>query len=386
MNPIRNYILTFSSAFALMLLASCSNDEWLSTEPTDDNQKGVYAIMPELNNVNVSNGLLSRSTLQYDYIAKNTLFNWEEKDVIGVYSYKTTTPVIPFTRKKDQTASTAALVNNIFLAPNDMQPIVSGQQYISYRPFSIGAQEDITYTSMPITYANQQAADFAKMKFYLTESKRQTPNYTEANASEKKASEHLGSFDYLASGETTANPNGGITFDMKRVGVVTRFYMKCPAAEVYDSLQLVAQGPQFTIEGTMNAVEKTITPTKKSNRQTLLFKQNGVNESGVDMTVTTSDYYYNNVGYIVTYMMLAPIDLSGAQSLNIYLFSHDSYGNRKYYRAIDVKKPNLTANMFYQWTSGNNTLAEPIQFEPISVEVWENDVNYQNNGTGTSGW
>ena len=54
----------------------------------------------------------------------------------------------------------------------------------------------------------------------------------------------------------------------------------------------------------------------------------------------------------------------------------------------NLEKPNLTANMFYQWTSGENNGDPAIIFDHISVQDWERDVVYSNGeeGTGTSAW
>jgi len=86
--------------------------------------------------------------------------------------------------------------------------------------------------------------------------------------------------------------------------------------------------------------------------------------------------------------MIAPIDLRDAEDISIYLKGH--IGNNTYYYKSkgELKKPNLTANMFYQWTSADNTDDGAIIFDEISVQDWERDVTYSNGeeGTGTSIW
>ena len=87
-------------------------------------------------------------------------------------------------------------------------------------------------------------------------------------------------------------------------------------------------------------------------------------------------------------MMIAPIDLSDAEDISIYLKGH--IGNNTYYYKSkgELKKPNLTANMFYQWTSADNNGDPAIIFDHISVQEWERDVIYSNGeeGSGTGNW
>ena len=107
-----------------------------------------------------------------------------------------------------------------------------------------------------------------------------------------------------------------------------------------------------------------------------------------DVSSAAADYYYNNAGYIVSYMMIAPIDLSDADDISIYLKGHDGSGTYYFKSQGELEKPNLTANMFYQWTSGDNNGDPAIVFDHISVQDWERDVIYSNGegGTGTGTW
>lgn len=397
MRHFHNYILSLSAAWLLMLLTACSTDEPLSSPLSFTDHAGVYATMPEPEVVNVGNGLQSRSTLHYDYVANVMRFNWENTadECIGVFGYNKIASSVKFTRELNQ--PTGAMIYNKFLPPEGVNPIKASQKYISYRPFDIVSGDNKNYNAVPVSLSGQTANGNPLLPEYykafygtnLTDAERED-HYTAYQNSEKVASSHLGAYDYLSSGVETANTTGGITFTLNRSVVVTRFFLTSPAQEVFDSLQLVVNGPnQFIINGIMNlengAIEAATNGT--STKQTLRFPS-----GGIDMRTPseTHPYYYKKgddwTGYIVGYMMLAPIDLRDATSLNIYIFGHDSSNNKTVYRAASVDKPYLTRNMFYQWTSKNNDRA-PITFEPVTIEQWSADVNYTNDdGKGTGAW
>ena len=135
--------------------------------------------------------------------------------------------------------------------------------------------------------------------------------------------------------------------------------------------------------GMFNAENKKIIPLITNNTMNLTFSPT------LDLRNEDSDYYYKGAGYIVTYMMVAPIDLRDAEEISIYLKGHDGVGNSHYYKSKGkLEKPNLTANMFYQWTSADNSDNAAIVFDKITVQDWEKDVIYSNGeeGTGTSTW
>ena len=155
---------------------------------------------------------------------------------------------------------------------------------------------------------------------------------------------------------------------------------------VYDGIQLVAAGKKFILTGILEADKRVITPLIVSSAMDLEFSPKL--EMRTEVSSSAADYYYNGAGYIVSYMMIAPIDLRDAGEISIYLKGH--IGNNTYYYKSkgELEKPNLTANMFYQWTSADNSDNPAIIFDEISVQDWERDVIYSNGeeGTGTSTW
>lgn len=390
MIPFRNYILSTASALALMLLAACTDEATIAEDQAISLSDGVYAVMPQLKNVNVGNGPHSRSTLHFDYTTGVMKFNWENNanECIGVFGYQLTASSVRFDRELGE--ATGAGIYSKFKSHDPGISIQPSQNYISYRPYTIA--KDLTdYKHVPVSFEGQTAIKNPLLPEYykatydnLTAEQKATclANY---EASEKQASSHLGAYDYLASGVVQANASGGITFTLYRLPAVTRFFIKCPAEEVFDSLQVIVQGKEFTLRGTMDMEQKTITATKTSTVQTLKF------QGGFDMTnkATNANYYKNSsdeyVGYIVAYMMFAPVNLTNATSLYIYLFGHDSQNKKKYYRAKPSEKPDLTANKFYQWSTTNDS--SPILFEAVDMQQWETDASYNNtNGNGTGAW
>lgn len=83
--------------------------------------------------------------------------------------------------------------------------------------------------------------------------------------------------------------------------------------------------------------------------------------------------------------MLAPIDLTNVENCELYLVAHDSNGNKHYFKATGLSKPNLQPNSFYKWTliPGEDV---PIEFSDITVEQWREGTTFENNGNGTGTW
>lgn len=422
----------------VLLLAACGSEEdMVPTTPQQENSEssttedqdveGVTVSMPEFidgnngneGNKDVSATATSRSTLIYDSSAKKALFSWGDdddeaytcvfalnKDVTAV-SYDEVTPIV-FTRKEgqDKTALQCS-----FVGPEGVTALAQKDNagniinYIAFRPYP-EKNKDINYLTKSISYEGQTNSKNVEIKKYFTN----TDNYVAYNASERYAASHLGAYDYLVSEPTIASEEGNIFFNLKRVGVTARFYLKAPTAEVFEELQLVTHNTQlFALQGTMDLSSMTvsgdnqtisITPTKQSNVITLSYDYNAsdaTNHPGLDMTDTSSEYYHNNVGYIVSYLMLPPVDLSTAvptgstNTVNLYLVSHTKADPtvKKFYKSANLATPNLTSNLFYQWTSANNANdPEPIKFQEVTVQQWEDDtaVNNGTNGTGTEGW
>ena len=351
------------------MIASCSQDV---IEDSVFNGDEVYATLPELDYGNIT-----RSALTYDYKEKKMHFSWDANDNIGVFAINADAG----RRQQMQFKlfdGAGSLAGSFASSDADVQATIEkNKYYIAFRPYS---KED-NYAKLDVKYDAQTAKSFPKMKYFPFDGNT-NKDIEKYNASEKAASAHLTYADYMVSSPEKAKMDHHCTFAFKRVGAVVRFYLKSPRAMVYDGLQLLVKGKKFVHTGMLNATTRTITPVTTGSYLDLTFLP------ALDMTNTNSDYYYNGKGYIVSYMMVAPIDLSDAENVILYLKGH--VGNTPYYYKAKgpLAKPNLKANDFYQWTSADNSDDGAIIFDEISVQDWERDVTYSNGeeGTGTGSW
>lgn len=372
-------IMRYKSYIGLLaiaaLIASCSQDV-IEGDAVMDHE--VYATLPELDYDNV----VTRSALIYNYSEKKMHFSWDSGDKIGVFAVNND----PSRRQQiqyDLKGGAGTMAGSFDTYDTDVQAdIKKDKSYLAFRPYSkVG-----NYAKLDVKYDGQTAKAYPKMKYFpFPGNVNANANAGKYNASEAAASAHLTDADYMVAPPVVASMDHHCAFEFKRIGAVVRFYLKSPKAMIYDGIQLVAKGKKFVLSGMLDAQKRVITPVTTSTAMFLNFS------SPLDMskpTSTSADYYYNGVGYIVSYMMIAPIDLRDAEDISIYLKGH--IGSTTYYYKSQgtLEKPNLTANLFYQWTSGDNNGDPAIIFDHISVQEWERDVIYSNGeeGTGTSTW
>ena len=368
-------IMRYKSYIGLLaiaaLMASCSQDV---IEGDAVYEGEVYATLPEL-----LDGSVTRSALVYNYSEKKMHFAWDSGDKIGVFAINNDAArrqQIQYDLKK----GAGTMAGSFDSYDTDVQAdIKKNQSYLAFRPYSkIG-----NYAKLDVKYDEQTAKAYPKMKYFpFPGNVNPDANADKYNASEAAASAHLTDADYMVAPPVVASVDHHCAFEFKRIGAVVRFYLKSPQPMVYDGIQLVAKNKQFVLTGMLDAQKRIISPVTTSTAMFLTFS------SPLDLTNTSSEYYYNGSGYIVSYMMIAPIDLTDAEDISIYLKGH--IGNNTYYFKSqgELEKPNLTANMFYQWTSGDNNGDPAIVFDHISVQDWERDVIYSNGegGTGTGTW
>lgn len=387
----RNFKL-YIMLLATSLFVACSTESTYCDLLDEKEQEGVVASMPEL--VDGTEQIVTRTSLIYDADAKKSLFSWQGGDQIGVFCSQDNGES---GQQQFQTKSGSSGLWASFETLEGANAIVSPNvSYIAYRPYCSSLTDftnyDVTYLDQTAT-ANPQMANFYKAtKASGLTDEEKAECMAAYKTSETNAASHLPAYDYLYSGAQQASEASVIHFQFNRAGVVTRFFLKSPAAIDYDSLALVIVGANdepLTLTAKLDlttALPGSITPVKKGKSQTLKFADNAYN-----MTTTSSDYYYNNIGYIVAYMMVAPVDFSDAKytdaKLYVYLFGNSgSPATKKYYKSAPLNKPKLTPNMFYQWTSANQSEDTPIEFSEITIQDWEDDVLGNDNGKGTEGW
>lgn len=390
-----NKIITYIAV--LLLLAACSSDH-IVIEPDADNAEEAVGIGVKIETpVGLGDEFISRSSLTYDDAKDFMAFKWGDDDRIGVFTYNddaSKRQQLPFSQLEGDPRNTDPVLR--YFETNDKEVVVDPEQkYVACLPYFEGKQL-LDYTEIPVSYTGQRQTAPVDFSNYWNDK-------TDAayKASQTKASAHLSQYDYLCTGITTPKPDGSILFNLNRMGAVVRFWILINQENnyVYDELQLVNKSKEFTTEATMNAETKTLTATATSHVMTLKLGEENV---GFDMTEKTNNGtksttpfydYYNGTytGYIMAYMMLAPINLQGddVEHCELYLIAHEKANpeNKHYFKATGLSKPNLQPNSFYKWTiiPGEDT---PIEFSNITVEEWRKGTEFDNgdNGAGTGSW
>lgn len=378
-------------------MVACTSDD--GGTPSITGPDYITAIMPQADHYD---SVTTRSALAYDYASKVMKFRWNKSDQIKVFSTKADSEVNPVFELSAKNASIDSAFSARFIYASAAEsPLADNEPYLAYSPYA-PAMAGAAYTAIPFDFTGQVATANVKMAQYYASLSSTTPEQkakalTAYNASEAAAAAHLGAKDYLVSDPVTKYANNSAIFPMKRIGVVARFFLQSPAEELFETLQLVVVGkPRFTVKGTLNVADKTLTPAGDGGHSNTMTLNYNIDGKPLDLGKTADkynnpDFYYPSatkpVGYIVSYMMLPPIDFTDANKLYIYLIGKDSNGVKKYYRSKQtLVKPNLKSNMFYQWRTDLGEM--PIEFEAVQVQQWQADTATDNgeDGKGTEGW
>ena len=392
---------TYFIAFIIALLTfSCTND--LAEMPAEDlpladSKDCIIGISPQIEPEKEG---LTRSSLTFSPTLRAMTFAWDATDALGVFPINATnisTAQQKFSINANDINGLSAKFSN---ADTDVNSITSGQRYVAYSPFT-AVDEDKKF--IHVTYRNQIQKESVNMDAYYqrSQSDEQMQAYL---ASEKEASAHLGKYDYMVSA-ATAPEHGNMSFHFTRLGSIVRFYLRIPAEGFYDSIQVINKDAAFILDADMDITKtnssEAFTNPVTSHIVSLSFQkekkdENGnVSHSGFDLTDTPDNHYYGTPssgirrGYIIAYMMFAPINLKADNigMSTLYLLGHDKNGNKTYFRAKDkLTKINIAQNKTQQWAPATLELDEPIDFVPVEVEIWKNDTNFDNDGTGTDDW
>ncbi len=322
---MKQYIYSILSF--LLLVTSCGKDDMPdSSQPDVSSCDGVYATMQPLSIQGDAEEIFTRSALAYSNGKMN--FTWTTGDAIGVVNGSQ----LQFTLSEGSNTTTGK-----FAPPSGVTALTGNTEYIAYSPYQ---NKDIT-TSIQLNYTGQTATENAK-KSLIGDS------YI---ASEAAASAHLSAYDYLVSRSTMTNDGGNVNFTLNRLGAIVRFYVMCPAEEVFESLSVGCNEAVFLTSADLSLSDRTISNATYSKSITLQWNVGG--SKGLDMS--KSDYYKNGIGYIIAYMMVYPVDLSNRSDLYLYLVSHDTDGTKHYWKSNEpLSKLNLKANNLYQWTVRNS--------------------------------
>lgn len=404
-----------------MMLASCSSESSVTEEVDKPGENpfpeynGVVATLPDVE-FEGDDDPVTRATLIYDYEKKLMKASWKQGDEVGVYPITANGKNLSVNQSKQQKwivdpetplIENTSSVTGVFVSADvNIKALESYAKYISYYPYTSAGE---SYDAIPVSYRNQKQMQNVNVNAYYSRSK--DDNLNVYKASEILASAHLGAYDYLVS-DAIATPNGGAHFLYTRLGSVSRFFFEAPEKVVYDAMIFYNADANFTLDATMNVSEKTLTATETGHSLTLKF-----GDEGFDLTDATKNpgSFYHDYGYIIAYLMSAPIQLKSLDKCTLYLLGHlditnDQYNNisdeeekalyssvtitkdgtpevvyRKntYYKAA-LTKYNMDQNKVQRWSPvlGKD---EPIKFEAMTVQQWNEEYGYEN-PKGTETW
>ena len=412
-------IFTYLAVAAMTLFVSCSSDSIIADGENVILEEGTMASRPAL-----ESGDETRGTLYLENAMMR--FDWNEGDKIAVYPlYKPGTgqDIKAISESKVQVLTYLQNVNGgsglskAEFSPNGEKFVLNvknTKDFVAWAPclgedFKDRRVPEFGYTAMPVTYENQIQSANVEMGHYVP---TKSDEMALLLASEKRASAHLGNYDYLYAQAEQAG-TGYTCFTFSHVQATVRFYMQIPESEnpqVFDSLVIYhkfeapgREGVNFVEKGKFSLETQRMTVGKKTNKLKLKLgtETEGLNLIDKEEGSSTKGEYnpiYGRNGkfYLIAYMQMYPVNITmdAMQEPTLYLYGHtgtEAEGNLKhtYYKARLAKK-NIEAGKWYQWAT---TLDEeqPIQFEVVNVEEWKADDTFYNTvnkqeGQGTQDW
>ena len=412
-------IFTYLTVVAVMLLVSCSSDS-IVADGEMILEEGTMATKPSL-----ESGDASRSALFLK--DGKMMFEWRDTDKIAVY------PMYKEGANQDFNSIGESMMKKLMyrrsttnsvdldkaeFSINDEKYILdvkNTRDYVAWAPLLEGPAftnrivPELGYTEMPVVYNGQIQASNVEMGHYVTTDNTEMAAYM---ASEKAASAHLGTFDYLY-----AQGNQGMTgytcFNFSHLQATIRFYMVIPEPDkpqVFDSLIIYHKhdagdiaGYNFVTKGRFNLDTKSMTVDEIASKLTLKL---GTETAGMDLidhevgSDTEGEYksvYKRGDRYfLIAYMQMYPVNITmdNMQKPTLYLCGHtgsEATGDLKknFYKAR-LDKKNILAGKWYQWATSLDE-DQPIEFEVVSVQEWEADDTFYNTvnkqeGQGTQDW
>ena len=412
-------IFTYLTVVAVMLLVSCSSDS-IVADGEMILEEGTMATKPSL-----ESGDASRSALFLK--DGKMMFEWRDTDKIAVYPmYKEGTnqdfdgidqSMMKKLMYRRSTTNSVDLDKAEFSINGEkyILDVKNTRDYVAWAPLLEGPAfanrrvPELGYTEMPVVYNGQIQASNVEMGHYVTTDDTEMAAYM---ASEKAASAHLGTFDYLyAQGNQGAT--GYTCFNFSHLQATIRFYMVIPEPDkpqVFDSLIIYHKhdagdiaGYNFVTKGRFNLDTKSMTVDEIASKLTLKL---GTETEGMDLidhevgSETEGEYksvYKRGDRYfLIAYMQMYPVNITmdNMQKPTLYLCGHtgsEATGDLKknFYKAR-LDKKNILAGKWYQWATSLDE-DQPIEFEVVSVQEWEADDTFYNTvnkqeGQGTQDW
>ena len=344
-------IFTYMALVAVAVLTACSDsDIALSSNVTDSLDK--YSVTGTMvSNAEFEGGrgdddqIRSKSQLYYDRISGGNLkFTWTVGDKIGIFPESDDDSQFAFVLDNSTPLTVQGNVVTGVFEPDDkgaVYPIEKTTTYYSYFPYKEQdpVNGNFTYRNVPINFRGQtqtanEQMDCYWQALYGKESEKEA-NSNAFLKSEQDAAAHLPTYDYMVS--TVASTEAAhVHFMYSNLTSVVRFYIYSPEPAYpglfVDSLQVVNNSREFTLDAEMDLTTKQLHPSATSRVMSLRFSPAIDMTNNSDNTKETYHYWdreYPENGYIMAYMMMAPIDLTaeGVENSTLYMIARQP----KYY-------------------------------------------------------
>lgn len=417
---MNKFFTYFVVLVATTLFAACSDNDIASIGSSEEGYSPkVIGTMTSVAEFGAGEGdtdpLAGKSALYYDRKNSKLKFTWAEGDKTGVFAEDDDDQQVAFIVDPESISEQEGSCSGVFNpVDGSIKPIVANELYYSYFPHN---SEIFRYTAVPATFRGQVQTANERMR--LNWGVRTPEELATFLQSEKDAAAHVGAYDYMAA-SATATAAAHVHFYYRHLATLIRFYMYCPGIEpgtdtkpeddfFIDSLQVVNDEADFILDATVDISEATptFTSTKISHTMSLKFNPS-IDMSNVleDDTKVTYDYWRTSAtgkyyGYIMAYMMIAPIDLTSKANSKLYLYArkaisyyadvteyNEAKGTsltaegfaalaksekiktfvRKAYVAT-LSKLNFQAGKHVQWNATGYDPEEPIHFTPVSLSL-----------------
>lgn len=365
------------------MLAACSKENFVGMDNGEENLDGAVVVLPPLEEGDVN---ITRSTLWYAG-GSGMNFSWENNELIGLYPIKTSGGELNSAQSTIQTYSITDIsesgsssIGHFYPKSQGVKALENEAMYVAYSKYNGNSEE--CYDQVSIDYRGQTQGRNELMGKYNNDNVAYL-------TSAKNATAHLGAKNFLVS-SATASSEEAIYLKFSYMGATVRFFLSVPIGVVYDQMTVMNRDTKFFVAGKMDVKNKVFNDDGKvmSNTITLQFDSHASFNFSSAVAGSGDTYYPSKSSHmIVAYMEVAPVTLTTTSTLFLKGHTVDGYGNKvldKYYKAT-LSTKTIQAGKVYQWTTGLVD-DEPIKFEQIEVQEWEEGVKYNNEGAGTHTW
>ena len=289
---------------SILALISCGNDAVMNDATNLGNGKMVQSVS------------IKAADFQYEDASRSSVnitdwgvyFYWEESDSVGIFP--TEGSQVYFAMNEGEGMQTATFNGGGWA-------LKSSSSYAAYYPYNILNRY---VTNIPVNYEGQKQ-------------------------SYNDCTEHLGTYDYMASTLTQAYDDN-VYFDLNHMGCLVMLKIQTEPYKYFSRVMLKADNNIFTAKGYIDLTVRwpEITPQR----------------TFTTLSVDLEDFYVDETGMATIYFMMAPVDLS-YQPLEILLT--DEYGESLKYVA---EGKCFSAGMAYAYFLADG---EPVTIPPSPTYV-----------------